>query len=353
MKFKDTTQVIAKAGRGGDGVVSFKSAKNAAKLGADGGDGGDGGSVYLVGDNGLSTLSHLRYRQLYAAESGVRGGSNQCTGKRGADLEIKVPLGTVARSKDGDKIGEVLENGAFLLIARGGHRGLGNMRFLKPNHQAPEEYTKGKDGESIELDLELQIIADIGLAGFPNAGKSSLLRAISAAKPKVADYPFTTLVPHIGVVEISDRNYQDIRSYVVADIPGLIEGASEGKGLGIQFLRHLKRTQCIAYVLDSTRDDMQYQFSCLKKELQSYGLEDKASMIIVTKADDGLVDELATEFLNGKDWIAVSSLTGFQIHELKERFYSKVIATNIDDSHSTELEFSSREGFEVVHSSSN
>lgn len=205
MKFVDSTEIRVRSGRGGAGMVSFKSARNMPKLGADGGDGGFGGSVYLVGASGLNTLSGLYFRQLYAAEDGGKGGPNGKTGADGAELEVTVPLGTVAINKaTGAVLGEITKGGERLLVAKGGKRGLGNIRYLSSTHQAPEESTKGGSGEEVDLQLELKVIADVGLAGFPNAGKSTLISRISRARPKIADYPFTTLVPHLGVVSVED-----------------------------------------------------------------------------------------------------------------------------------------------------
>ncbi|SMF66971.1 GTPase ObgE [Pseudobacteriovorax antillogorgiicola] len=290
MKFVDETAIHIRSGNGGRGMVSFRAAKNAPKLGADGGDGGFGGSVYLVGNPQLNTLSGLYYKKLYAAGHGERGGSNGCTGKNGQDMIIPVPLGTVAYNKDtGEPICEVLGE-EKILVAKGGKRGLGNIRYVSATHQAPEEYTPGGEGLELFLGLELKLIADVGFAGFPNAGKSTLLSAISAARPKVADYPFTTLQPQLGVVDLQDcGDYWD-RSFVAADIPGLIEGAHEGKGLGHEFLRHLERTKVIAYVIDPFAwDGLEpiQAYRLLKKELANFGdlLSSKRSILIFTKTD--------------------------------------------------------------------
>lgn len=335
MKFIDRTEIRVRSGRGGPGMVSFRSAKNLPKLGADGGDGGFGGSVYLLGDEQLNTLSSLYYKRLYAAEDGQKGGTNGRTGRNGADLIIPVPIGTVALNKDtGELVGEVLQAGEKLLIAKGGKRGLGNMRYLSSRHQAPEEHTPGGPAVELNLQLELKVLADVGLAGFPNAGKSTLLSVISAARPKVADYPFTTLVPQLGVVNLQDITGQWGESIVVADIPGLIEGASEGRGLGHDFLRHLERTKVICYVIDPydlEGRDASDAFAVLKKELKKFGqqLEQKNFMIVLTKADlresAYETEKLLAEFKErGITAMAISAASGFGIVELKRQLWQMV-----------------------------
>ena len=245
MKFIDKIEIWAISGSGGDGMMSFRSARNLPKLGPDGGNGGHGGSVYVVGDNGLNTLAPLRYCKEYRAEDGVRGGSNDCTGRCGEPLRIPVPFGTILYDAvNGDKVGEITPGSGEVLVAQGGARGMGNRAFTSSTHRAPRTTTKGEKGIRRRLRLELKVLADVGLAGMPNAGKSTLLSRLSHAKPKIADYPFTTLHPILGVVDDRERD----RSFVVADIPGLIEGASESKALGFEFLPHLKRTKLIASV---------------------------------------------------------------------------------------------------------
>ncbi|MES2746432.1 MAG: GTPase ObgE, partial [Bdellovibrionota bacterium] len=238
MKFIDQTEIDVRSGDGGDGLVSFRAAKYQPKAGLDGGDGGFGGSVYLVGNAQLNSLSSLYYRRMYAAENGGRGGTNNCTGADGDDLLIRVPVGTIAYDREtGRQVAEILEEGQQIMLAEGGVRGLGNFRFLSSTHQAAEESTAGSPGKELKISLELKLIADVGFAGFPNAGKSTLLSVISSATPKIADYPFTTLTPQLGVVDVPGNSSWDSRSFVAADIPGLIEGASDGKGLGHEFLR--------------------------------------------------------------------------------------------------------------------
>lgn len=290
MKFIDQTEITVRSGAGGSGMVSFAAAKFAPKLGPDGGDGGFGGNVFLVGKAQLNSLSGLYYRRIYAAENGARGGSKGCTGRNGQDLEIPVPVGTMAFDQaTGRLVCEILEDGQKTCVAEGGKRGLGNLRFVSATHQAPEEHTAGGDPVTLDLSLELKLIADVGLAGFPNAGKSTLLSSMSAARPKIADYPFTTLTPQLGVVAVPEVDpYQ--ASFVIADIPGLIEGASEGRGLGHEFLRHLERTKVIVYVIDPfSWDEIPpiEAFHVLERELGHFSekLAKKKRLLVLTKED--------------------------------------------------------------------
>ncbi len=246
MKFVDEASITVTAGHGGAGASSFRREKFVPEGGPDGGDGGAGGSVYLLGREGLNTLADFRHTRDFRAESGKRGGGRNCTGRSGEDLRISVPLGTRVRDADtGEDIGEVTREGEEMLVAHGGKGGWGNTRFKSSVNRAPRKTTPGEPGDRRSLELELQVLADVGLLGLPNAGKSTFLRAVSDARPKVADYPFTTLHPHLGVVRTGEH-----RSFVIADIPGLIEGAAEGVGLGIQFLRHLARTRILLHLVD-------------------------------------------------------------------------------------------------------
>lgn len=246
MKFVDEAIIKAEAGDGGNGCVGFRREKYVPMGGPDGGDGGDGGSVFLVGDEGLNTLVDFRHHRHHRAERGQNGMGRQMTGRRGRDLLVRVPVGTRVHDLESDElIGEVLSHDERLLVARGGFHGLGNTRFKTSTNRAPRRATPGTPGERRQLRLELIVLADVGLLGLPNAGKSSLISRISSARPKVADYPFTTLHPNLGVVRIDDR-----RSFVVADIPGVIEGAADGAGLGIQFLKHLSRTRLLLHLVD-------------------------------------------------------------------------------------------------------
>jgi GTPase len=246
MKFVDEATIRVEAGDGGNGCASFRREKYIPKGGPDGGDGGDGGSVYLVGDEGLNTLADFRFNRMHRAERGQNGMSRDKTGYKGQHREVQVPIGTIVYNEETDEcIGELVREGERLLVAQGGFHGLGNTRFKSSTNRAPRRTTNGSLGERRFLRLELKVLADVGLLGMPNAGKSSLIRAISAARPRVADYPFTTLYPNLGVVRVDVS-----RSFVVADIPGVVEGAAEGAGLGIQFLKHLSRNRILLHLLD-------------------------------------------------------------------------------------------------------
>lgn len=246
MKFVDEALIQVAAGKGGNGCMSFRREKYIPKGGPDGGDGGDGGSVYLEADENLNTLIDYRYQRRYAAENGKQGSGGNCTGVSGNDLVLTVPVGTTAIDQDtGRIIGDLTEVGQRLLVAQGGFHGLGNARYKSSVNRAPRQTSPGSEGESISLKLELKLLADVGLLGMPNAGKSTLVAASSAARPKIADYPFTTLVPSLGVVRVDA-----MRSFVMADIPGLIEGAADGLGLGVRFLKHLTRTRLLLHMVD-------------------------------------------------------------------------------------------------------
>jgi GTPase len=246
MKFVDEASIKVIAGKGGNGCMSFRREKYVARGGPDGGDGGDGGSVIIEADVNLNTMVDFRFQRVHRAESGESGRGRNCTGKSGEDLVLQVPLGTTVLDQDtGEVLGDLSVAGQRLTVAQGGFHGLGNTRFKSSTNQAPRQTTPGSEGEQRELKLELKVLADVGLLGLPNAGKSTFIRAVSAAKPKVADYPFTTLVPNLGVVKVEAH-----RSFVVADIPGLIEGASEGAGLGIRFLKHLTRNRILLHLVD-------------------------------------------------------------------------------------------------------
>lgn len=286
MKFVDEVTIKTIAGDGGNGVVHFRREKYIPRGGPDGGDGGDGGSVYLVGDNNLNTLADFRHVRTYTAESGQKGQGRQMTGKSGADLEIHVPVGTLIYDDETrELIGDITEVHQRILVARGGFHGLGNTRFKSSTNRAPRRCTPGSPGERRELRLELKVLADVGLLGMPNAGKSTFIRAVSSARPKVADYPFTTLYPNLGVVRVDET-----RSFVVADIPGLIEGASTGAGLGIQFLKHLSRTRLLLHILDIAPFDDSNPVDDARKildELQKYSdeLAHKERWLVLNKAD--------------------------------------------------------------------
>ena len=246
MKFVDEAPIYVEAGKGGNGALSFRKEKFISKGGPDGGDGGDGGSVFLVADENLNTLIDYRFQPKYRAEDGKKGASKDCTGAKGADLLLPVPVGTTVIDMDTEEVfGDLTEHGQQLKVAQGGFHGLGNTRFKSSTNRVPRKTTPGTEGEKRNLKLELKVLADVGMLGLPNAGKSSFIRAVSSAKPKVADYPFTTLVPNLGVVKV-----QQHRSFVIADIPGLIEGAAEGAGLGVRFLKHLTRCRLLLHTVD-------------------------------------------------------------------------------------------------------
>ena len=283
MSFIDRAVVRVVAGTGGSGASSFARFKYKPKGGPDGGDGGHGGSIYLLGDANLTTLLDYRYRTTWKAERGQHGKGKTWTGASGEDLHMPVPPGTEAwDAATGAFLGEVLRSGQTLLVASGGRGGRGNARFATPTHQAPREWEPGEEGEERQLELVLKLIADVGLVGEPNAGKSSLLAAISAARPKIADYPFTTLEPNLGVVGLSDS-----RSFVVADIPGILEGAAQGKGLGLKFLQHVERTRVLAYLIPVDSDDPQRTYERLRHEVRTYSpaLHQKAHVIVLSKRD--------------------------------------------------------------------
>ncbi|HIF50259.1 MAG TPA: GTPase ObgE [Thiotrichaceae bacterium] len=298
MKFVDEATIRVEAGKGGDGCLSFLREKNLPKGGPDGGDGGDGGCVYLEVNEGLNTLVDFRHARLYRAKNGMPGMGGDRIGKKSDDLVIKVPLGTLVYDDDTDElIGDLVNEGERLLVAQGGFHGLGNARFKSSVNRAPRKTTQGTPGEERNLRLELQVLADVGLLGIPSAGKSSFIRAVSAATPKVADYPFTTLYPNLGVVRIDTE-----KSFVIADIPGLIEGAADGAGLGIEFLRHLSRTNLLLHIVDASQDpdDVIKDIRTIEGELIKYDekLSQKARWLVLNKADvllPELMDELKDE----------------------------------------------------------
>jgi GTP-binding protein len=281
--FIDRVVVQVKAGDGGSGIVSFRREKFVPLGGPDGGDGGRGGHVIVRGDENLSTLLDYTYRDSWRAENGAHGSGSNKTGKAGADLVMPVPPGTVIRDADSEEfLGEIIEAGQEIRIAKGGRGGKGNSHFATPTHQSPKEYQPGEDGIERRIELELKLIADVGLVGQPNAGKSTLLSVISAARPKIADYPFTTLSPNLGVVQMSGG-----RTFVVADIPGIIEGAHEGKGLGLQFLRHIERTRLLAFLVPVDSMDWQAELDGLRTEIEAYSTElaQKPYCVVFSKMD--------------------------------------------------------------------
>ena len=336
MKFIDEGLIKVHAGKGGDGSASFRREKYVPRGGPDGGDGGRGGSVYLEADSGLNTLIDFRYQTQFSAENGEAGAKRQCSGKDGEDCIIKVPVGTVVKDASTDEfLGDILESGERLLVAKGGTRGLGNVNFKSSTNRAPRQTVPGGKGESRELHLELRLLAQVGLLGLPNAGKSTLLRSISSAHPKVADYPFTTLYPQLGIVMLPGQ-----RRFVMADIPGLVSGAAEGKGLGIQFLKHLSRTHLLIHLVDLVPTDESTpteNIQAIEQELAKYSQElaNKPRWLVFNKIDC-LSDEEAKKQIETvlKDlhyqgeWFMVSGLTKKGLPELCEKIMQFISASS-------------------------
>ncbi|HVL34873.1 MAG TPA: GTPase ObgE [Burkholderiales bacterium] len=282
MKFIDEAKIEVHAGKGGDGAATFRREKYVPRGGPDGGDGGRGGSVWARADRNVNTLIDYRFARIHRAEHGQRGMGSDCHGRSGADLELRVPIGTFVRDEEtGELVADLASDGARALLARGGAGGLGNLHFKSSTNRAPRQFTRGEPGETRRLRLELRVLADVGLLGLPNAGKSTFIRAVSSARPKVADYPFTTLNPSLGVVRVGPA------SFVVADIPGLIEGAAEGAGLGHQFLRHLGRTRLLLHLVDLTAEDPARDVRVVAAELRKYdeALHRKPRWLVFNKAD--------------------------------------------------------------------
>lgn len=324
--FVDQVNIQVIAGKGGDGCVSFRREKYIPKGGPDGGNGGDGGSVILMVDSNLRTLLDFRYRRKFNAQNGRPGQGGNRTGAKGGDLFIKVPPGTIVYdNSDNEILADMVTDGQKFTVANGGRGGRGNATFASSTNQTPRQYTPGKVGEELFLRLELKLIADVGLVGFPNAGKSTLLARVSKAKPKIADYPFTTLEPNLGLVQV-----RELHSFVMADIPGLLEGAHYGKGLGLQFLRHIERTRILLFLIECTSKSVENDFHVLREELRSYNEEllEKPILIALTKNDliqssknvDLKIDNIPVSF--------ISSVTGEGIKMLLKNIYDKLI--NLD-----------------------
>lgn len=325
MKFVDEAQIRVEAGDGGNGTIGFRREKYIPLGGPDGGDGGDGGSVYLIAVENINTLVDFRYHSVFRAQRGQNGMSRNCTGRKGEDYYVSVPLGTQISDADtGELIGDLTQIGQTLLVAQGGFHGLGNTRFKSSVNRAPQKASKGTPGEHRVLNLELTLIADVGLLGMPNAGKSSLIRAVSSATPKVADYPFTTLYPNLGVVRIDD-----MRSFVIADIPGVIEGAADGAGLGLQFLKHLSRTGLLLHVLDvapyETMDTPAESANKIIHEIEEWSdeLADKPRWLVLNKIDrlvDSDIDDHCQAIIDELDWDApvfkIAAINGTGTKEL-------------------------------------
>ncbi|MBW7847798.1 MAG: GTPase ObgE [Bacteroidales bacterium] len=333
--FVDQIRVFCRSGKGGPGSAHFRREKFVPKGGPDGGDGGRGGHVIMRGNAQMWTLLHLRYTKHLFAENGESGGKQQSTGANGRDIVFDVPLGTIARDGlTGEQLAEITEDGQTAILLRGGRGGLGNVHFKSPTNQAPRYAQPGEPETEAEIIIELKILADVGLVGFPNAGKSTLLSVVSAAKPEIGDYPFTTLTPNLGIV-----SYYDNQSFIMADIPGIIEGASEGKGLGLRFLRHIERNSVLLFMIPADSEDIDRDFSILLHELEAYNpeLTDKTRLLAITKAD--LIDD---ELWAGIEpnlpdipHVLISAVTGQGIKELKEMIWTNLNKTTWDDELST------------------
>jgi GTPase len=319
MKFVDEAVIEVHAGKGGDGIASFRREKFVPRGGPDGGDGGRGGSIYAVADRNVNTLIDYRYARIHRARNGEPGRGSDCYGRSAPDIVLRMPVGTVvSEAESGALVADLAHDGARALLAQGGKGGLGNIHFKSSTNRAPRQFTRGEPGESRKLKLELKVLADVGLLGMPNAGKSTFIRAVSAARPKVADYPFTTLHPNLGVVRVDDS-----RSFVVADIPGLIEGAAEGAGLGHQFLRHLARTRLLLHIidiapLDASADPVR-EAKAIVRELRKYDLAlyRKPRWLVVNKIDlvpEAVREKTVRSYLRRLGWkgrsFIISALTG-------------------------------------------
>lgn len=322
--FIDHVKFNSRSGSGGAGFLHFHREKFIPKGGPDGGDGGRGGNIILKGNAQLWTLLHLKYRKHVIAANGKPGEAQNCTGAAGKDEIIEVPLGTVAKKADNDKVVcEITEDGQEFILTPGGRGGKGNAFFATSTHQAPQYAQPGEPGREEWIILELKLLADVGLVGFPNAGKSTLLSVISAAKPKIADYPFTTLTPNLGVVA-----YRDDLSFVVADIPGIIEGAAEGKGLGLRFLRHIERNSLLLFLVPADSKDIKKEFDVLLNELQKYNPEllDKKRILAISKSDmlDQELKEAIEKELPAIPYVFISSITNQGILDLKDLIWKNL-----------------------------
>jgi GTP-binding protein len=312
MKFIDEAKIEVHAGKGGDGSASFRREKYVPRGGPDGGDGGRGGSVWARADRNVNTLIDYRFARIHRAENGQKGMGSDCHGRGGSDIELRMPVGTLIKDEEtGALVADLDKDGARALLARGGTGGLGNLHFKSSVNRAPRQFTRGEPGESRNLLLELRVLADVGLLGLPNAGKSSLVRAVSSARPKVADYPFTTLNPSLGVVRAGEA------SFVMADIPGLIEGAAEGAGLGLQFLRHLGRTRLLLQLVDLSDDAPAKAARTAAAELKKYDptLFRKPRWLVFNKADavqdaDARIRQVLGQLRWKRPWFRISALTG-------------------------------------------
>ena len=327
MQFIDQARITVRGGHGGDGIAAFRREKYVPAGGPSGGDGGHGGPVVLEADSNLQTLLDFKYKRLFAADDGRRGGPNKCTGASGRDLVIKVPCGTEVRHlTTGILLGDLTDPGERLTVAFGGRGGLGNAHYLSNRNRAPEKFTEGRDGEEWPLQLELKLLAEVGIIGLPNAGKSTLIAVLSAARPKIADYPFTTLVPNLGVVRRPSGD-----GTVFADIPGLIAGAAQGAGLGHDFLRHIERTRLLIHVVDAGADDPVGDLRVVEKELEAYGhgLVDRPRLLVLNKQElllDEQLPELSQELeqASGRAPLCISAAMGRNLDQLLERVWTEL-----------------------------
>lgn len=329
--FVDYVKILVRSGKGGAGSAHLLRVKYNAKAGPDGGDGGRGGHVILRGNSQRWTLLHLKYTKHVFAENGENGGQNLCTGHDGADQILDVPLGCVCRDAEtGEQLCEVTQDGEMAIIARGGRGGLGNDHFKSPTNQTPRYAQPGEAAEERWVIIELKVLADVGLVGFPNAGKSTFLSVMSAAKPEIADYPFTTLVPNLGIVK-----YRDDRSFCIADIPGIIEGASEGKGLGLRFLRHIERNSILLFMVSCECIDIKREYKILLKELEKYNPEllHKRRILAVTKCDmldEELMKQLKKTLPRSIPTVMISSVSGLNIMKLKDMIVEAIDSQPIE-----------------------
>ena len=327
VQFIDQARITVRGGRGGDGIAAFRREKYVPAGGPSGGDGGHGGPVVLEADSNLQTLLDLKYKRMFAADDGRRGGPNKCTGASGRDLVIKVPCGTEVRHlTTGILMGDLTDPGQRLTIAFGGRGGLGNAHYLSNRNRAPEKFTEGRDGEEWPLQLELKLLAEVGIIGLPNAGKSTLIAVLSAARPKIADYPFTTLIPNLGVVRRPSGD-----GTVFADIPGLIAGAAQGAGLGHDFLRHIERTRLLIHLVDAGADDPLEDLRTVEKELEAYGhgLMDRPRLLVLNKQElrsDEELPALMAELkqASGIDPLCISAAMGSNLDALLEQIWSEL-----------------------------
>ena len=322
--FVDYVKIHCKSGHGGAGSASLHREKYIDKGGPDGGDGGRGGHIILRGSSNLWTLLEFKFKKHFRAEHGGRGGKSRSTGWDGDDIILNVPIGVIARGEEGEILGEITEDGQEMILKRGGKGGLGNWHFRSATRQTPRYAQPGLDGEEGWVTLELKVLADVGLVGFPNAGKSTLLSVLSAAKPKIADYAFTTLTPNLGIVEY--RNHQ---SFIMADIPGIIEGAAEGKGLGHRFLRHIERNSTLLFLIPADADDYGKEYEILLNELRKFNPEllDKERVLAVTKSDmldDELKAEIQKQLPTDIETVFISSVAHMGLTELKDVLWKKL-----------------------------